>query len=153
MAPTDTQTIGEGDVARVNAKDLGPARGEVVGGGQLLRRAAEMNLDLAGVIASVPDGGEDAELSILSSIFNATDASDLDSPWRTDGLLALEGHVLRVDAIRKMPSDFVDGLCWFLFIDADDLTTGKRTTATTGATSVVGQLLRAWQIKAWPLVC
>lgn len=103
------------------------------------------------MIETVPDAGGGGFDSILRAIAAATDARDLDAPWRSEGIKELANAKLRVQGIRKMPSDFEGGLPWFLIIDAVIVATGEVVAVTTGALSVVAQLVKAWQLGAFPL--
>lgn len=103
------------------------------------------------MIADVPDAGGDAFDSILGTIAQAADVADLDAPWRSAGLDDVIDRPLLIGGIRKMPSDFGAGLPWFLVVDAADAESGEVVTFTTGAVSVVAQLVKAWQMGAFPL--
>ena len=103
------------------------------------------------MIASVPDAGGDGFESILAAIALASAPSQLDAPWRSTGLAGFANTPLVVTGIRKMPSDFPGGLPWFLIIDAANLLTGEVVSITTGAVSVVAQLVKAWSLDAFPL--
>lgn len=103
----------------------------------------------------IPEAGGDGAEGILLQILQTEDAADLDAPWRADGLSAYLGHPLRIDGLRRMPSEYGGGLPFFLIVDAADLTTGERVTVTTGAVSVVAQLARAFslgQVPGWRVV-
>lgn len=104
------------------------------------------------MIESVPEAGGDGFESILEAIAMAQDARELDAPWRSNGLDELANVPLVVTGIRKMPSDYPGGLPWFLVIDGAVRATGERVTVTTGAVSVVAQLVKAHQLGAFPLV-
>jgi hypothetical protein len=103
------------------------------------------------MLAAVPDAGEGGYERILEVIAQATDASELDAAWRTDDLAELAGIPLLIRGIAKAPSDFQGGLPWFLIVDAVNETSGERLTVTTGAVSVVAQLVRAFAMGAFPL--
>lgn len=103
------------------------------------------------MLASVPDAGGNGLDGILEAIARATRVTDLDSPWRTAGLEAYRNVRLRVTGIRKLPSDYTGGLAWFLVIDAAIAQTGELVTITTGALSVVAQLVKAWSMDTFPL--
>lgn len=105
------------------------------------------------MVSDVPEAGGDAFESILGAIARGTDVLDLDAPWRSQGFEELVDVPIVVQAIRKMPSDYQGGLPWFLVVDAAIADTGELTTFTTGAVSVVAQLLKAWSMGAFPLAC
>lgn len=104
----------------------------------------------AAMAADIPEAGGDGFDSLLAQIINAEDASDLDAPWRSDGLTAYLGQPLRIDALRRMASEYDGGLPFFLIVEAANLQTGERVTLTTGAVSVVAQLVKAWSLGAIP---
>lgn len=103
------------------------------------------------MLASVPDAGEGSFERILQQIASATDKAALDAPWRSSGLEEYANVELAILSIAKMPSDFPGGLPWFLVIDAMIPATGEALTITTGAVSVVAQLVKAWALGAFPL--
>lgn len=103
------------------------------------------------MIESVPEAGGEGFEGILAAIALATDVRDLDAPWRSSGLADLANQPLVLTGIRKMPSDYPDGLPWFLIADGAILSTGETIAITTGAVSVVAQLVKAWTLNAFPL--
>lgn len=103
------------------------------------------------MIASVPEAGQDGFERILEVIAQAGDVRDLDAAWRSRGLEELAGVPLTIRSIKKMPSDFDSGLPWFLVVEAVNEVTGEPVTVTTGAVSVVAQLVKAWSMGAFPL--
>jgi hypothetical protein len=103
------------------------------------------------MIATVPEAGGEGFEGILAAIALATDVADLDAPWRAEGLKAFVNAPIRVTGIRKMPSDYAGGLPWFLIIDGAIKATGETVAITTGAVSVVAQLVKAWQLGSYPL--
>lgn len=103
------------------------------------------------MIATVPEAGGDGFDSILAAIALATDARDLDAPWRSEGLTAFANVPLVLTGIRRMPSDYPGGLPWFLIVDGAIEETGETIAITTGAVSVVAQLVKAWALDAFPL--
>lgn len=102
------------------------------------------------MLEAVPESGGDGMAGILESLAAATDASDLDAPWRTEGLEAFLNTELSILRIRKVPSDYQGGLEWFLVADAAIVATGELVTFTTGAVSVVAQLVKAFALDAFP---
>lgn len=103
------------------------------------------------MIASVPDAGGDGVEAILAQLAGITDPSKLDTPWRSGGLAEYAGRMIIVRGIRKMESDYDGPLPWFLIVDGQDAQTGDEIHLTTGATSVVAQLVKAFQLGAFPL--
>lgn len=103
------------------------------------------------MLATVPDAGGSGFDGILEAIAAATDAADLDAPWRSEGLKRYANAKIRVFGIRKLPSDYEGGLSHFLIIDGAIVATGETVAITSGAVSVVAQLVKAWQLGAFPL--
>jgi len=130
------------------------AAGEVIPAGEPgVPIRAETLAAFEAMIVDVPEAGGEAFESILGSIIRGNDVLDLDAPWRSAGLEELVNVPIVVLAIRKMPSDYQGGLPWFLVVDYADAGTGELSTFTTGAVSVVAQLVKAWAMGALPLAC
>jgi len=103
-------------------------------------------------IPEADDTGEGLD-GIIDRIITATDVDDLDAPWRSQGLLALENLPIEIRGLRKRPSDYPGGLPFYLVLDGAILGTGEAFTASTGAVSVVLQLAKAWTMNAFPFRC
>ena len=103
------------------------------------------------MIATVPEAGQDGFERILEVIAQANNVADLDAAWRSRGMEELAGIPLTIRGIKKMPSDFESGLPWFLVVDGVNEVTGEPVTVTTGAVSVVAQLVKAWSMGAFPI--
>lgn len=88
---------------------------------------------------------------ILDQILNAGRWEDLDAPWETDDVAALQGHVIRVDRLERRPSDYRQGLGIFLVIHGVDANTGERRTITSGSVAVVAQLVKAYALGVLPV--
>jgi len=111
------------------------------------QRASEA---LTAALLSIPDTGEDGYERLLLQIAGASDAADLDAPWRSEGMRDYINRPLEVRGLRRIASDFDGGLPFFLVVDAGALDTGEAVTFTTGAVSVVAQLAKAFQLGAIP---
>lgn len=105
------------------------------------------------MIDQVPDAGQDGVENILQQLAEATDASQLDEPWRVGGLGDLADRPIVVTGIAKMAAEFEGPIPYFLIVRGARLDTGESFTATTGALSVVGQLVRAYALDAFPWRC
>lgn len=104
--------------------------------------------------AAIPTGGTDtALLNILSQLAAAATPEELAAPWETIGTEAILGRMLVVSDLKRMPSDFDGGLGLYLVVTAADTQTGEQVTFTTGATSVVAQLVKAHAAGWLPLKC
>lgn len=104
------------------------------------------------MIESVPEAGGDGVESILLALARATDPTDLDAPWRSEGLAELVNKRIVITGIRRMNSDYAGGLPWFLIIDGAIENTGETIAITTGSVSVVAQLVKAHAAGWFPLV-
>jgi hypothetical protein len=103
------------------------------------------------MLAAVPDAESGGGMErILEQIAAATDLSQLDAPWRTGDFEQLAGQVVVIQTIAKMPSEYASGLPWFLVVDLTIEQTGELVKATTGAVSIVAQLVKAWQLGSLP---
>lgn len=103
------------------------------------------------MLAEVPDPPDDAVVRIVQQILTAEYVEDLDKPWDAEGMRDLVGRVLRVDAIHKMPSDYVKGLGTYLVCQVTVPETGEQLVVSTGSVSIVAQLVRAYTLGALPL--
>ncbi len=102
------------------------------------------------MVEDIPEAGGDGVEGILVQLAQATSVDALDAPWRADGLSAYLGRPLRIESLRRMPSEYGSGLPFFLIVNAADLETGELVTLTTGAVSVVAQLAKANQLGQVP---
>lgn len=138
-------------MAKFNTGATAPASPAPAGTAMTIRpdlvAAVEIMMD------DIPEAGGDAFESIIGAIIRVGDVRDLDAPWRSAGMGELANQRIRIDAIRKSPSDFPGGLPFFLLCDGAFVETGEVFTVTTGAVSVVVQLAKAHQLGALPLVC
>lgn len=102
------------------------------------------------MIADVPEAGANGYESILVQIAAAESVDALDAPWRADGLKEYLNVPLSIRGLRRMPSEYVGGLPFFLIVDAAVIETGETVTVTTGAVSVVAQLAKGNQLGLIP---
>ncbi|HVD03197.1 MAG TPA: hypothetical protein VNF75_03555 [Candidatus Dormibacteraeota bacterium] len=96
--------------------------------------------------AAIPDAegsdGDGAE-RIAEALFDASSPEELDQPWDSRDLSALLNVPVRITAVRKAPSDYAHGPGFYLILDLVELETGEKLTATTGAVSVMAQVVKA----------
>lgn len=110
--------------------------------------------EFAKMATAIPAQDPDAAVdNILATILGAGSLDDLDAPWRTDDLAQLMGHPLVLTDIKRMDSDFSDGLGVYLVVKGAVKNTGEDITFTTGSVSVVAQLVKAYLAGWWPLEC
>lgn len=119
---------------------------------QLLSKAQEVGIDLMPMLEKVPEAGEDAYVDIIRQIAQAEDISQLDKAWQLEGLNDYVDTWLTITDMRRMPSDFVEGLGFYLIVDATLNGNGKKVTVSTGSVNVCVQLLRAYTLSALPLI-
>ena len=103
------------------------------------------------IIAKVPEAGNEAFDRILTQLFNAKTANDLDAPWKTESFRALSGHEILITDIKQLPSDYQGGLGYYLIVNYVDKETGEECVGTTGSVSIVAQLVKAYVLGALPL--
>lgn len=103
---------------------------------------------------AIPSGGNDtAVLGILAQLEASATPDELSAPWETVGTDKVLGRIIVVNELRRMPSDFADGLGFYLVVTGADADTGEAVTFTTGATSVAAQLVKAHAAGWLPLKC
>lgn len=101
------------------------------------------------LLADVPEAdAEEATISIVTAIVGAEDPDDLDAPWAGQGMRKLIGRLLRVDSIKRLPSDFADGPGWYLGCDCLIEASGEKLFVTTGSLPILAQLATAY-VKGW----
>lgn len=104
--------------------------------------------------ADIEAGASDtAVLSILTQLAEATTAGDLSAPWETAGTEAILGQAIVITGLKRQPSDFAEGLGFYLVVTGYVVDGGAPVTFTTGSTSVVGQLVRAHHLDMLPIKC
>lgn len=104
----------------------------------------------AAAMSSIPEASQDGYESILLQLASVEDPSQLDAPWRAEGMRAYLDEPLEIRGLRRIESDYEGGLPFFLVVDAVSLSTGELVTFTTGAVGPVGQLAKAYQLDAIP---
>jgi hypothetical protein len=103
------------------------------------------------LIAQVPEtSGEDAQYRIVEQILAAKDVSQLDDPWTGSSALgALADQMVTIRSVRRAPSQFEAGTGVFLILECMTAE-GEIIIVTTGAVSVVTQILKALQLRPLP---
>lgn len=97
----------------------------------------------------VPEADPDeATLSIITEILSAQDPDDLDSPWLGQGMRKLQGRVLKVQSIKRLPSEFQGGPGWYLGCDCTLEADGESLFVTSGSVAVMVQLITA-HTRGW----
>lgn len=119
---------------------------------EILSRSGQAGIEMRALMEQVPEADEDAYGGILMAILNAESPADLDAAWTARSLEQYCDTPLRVESIKRMPSDFADGLGAYLVVNAVIPGDGERVTMTTGSVSVVAQLVKANALGAFPLI-
>lgn len=112
--------------------------------------ADDIALAFGAMLELIPETAGDGMENVLRQIAAASTPTALDSPWRSEGLTPYLGVPLQINGARRLESDYADGLGWFLVLDCVT-SAGELVTVTTGATSVVAQVAKAYQMGAIPL--
>ena len=129
-------------------KDSQAVSGEVVNGETGMVAMNPDTLATIDALASlIPEGGEDAVQRMAEQILSTASANDLDAPWRSLGLRKLNGVPILVTDLKRMPSDFDQGLGFYLIATVAIKASGEILSVSTGSAFVVLQLLRAWGLE------
>jgi hypothetical protein len=114
----------------------------------------ELTSQFTAMVASIPEtDDDDASERIVLQLLGADDVGDLNAPWDSVPAEELAGKRLRIDTIERRPSDFQDGLGVYLVCKGLILDTGEKLVYTTGAVSIVAQLVRAHFLGGLPAIC
>lgn len=93
----------------------------------------------------VPEAdSEEAVMRIVEAIFAAEEATELDAPWSGEGMKAYLGHLIHVQGIRRLPSDYTTGPGWYLGCECVVDSTGEKVFVTTGSVAIMAQLVTAF---------
>lgn len=98
----------------------------------------------ATMASGIPESQGDATDGILLSILGAKTWDELDDAWDTTKSEKLVDKEMRIDTLIRRPSEYAGGLGVYLVVQGVDMTTNEPVTFTTGAISVVGQLVGAY---------
>lgn len=121
--------------------------------GKELAVAGDSLLDLfvADTRSTITDDPEEVQRAILERILSAQtveEAFSRQEAWKARDTL---GQVLEVRGVRWLESSFESGPGIFAALDVVKLDTGECGVLTCGGVNVLGQLYKAWQLKALPL--
>lgn len=131
---TDTK---KGEVVKAEQPELSP---------ELVQRFAQMAM-------AIPEDSGDATERIVAQILSAETVDELDAPWDVSKAGKIAGHVLKITSLKRVQSSFKGGLGIFLVAEYFDAETGEGGTFTTGSSSVVAQLARAFHLGGLPIFC
>lgn len=113
--------------------------------------ASETRAMFASMVTMVPDAEGDATESIVLAILNAKTWDELDDPWDSEKATQLVDVEQRIDSIMRRPSSYTSGLGVFLVIKGKRMDTDEPIVWTSGAVSVVAQLVKAYALGAFPV--
>lgn len=149
LAPQDAEVIEPQDVAVIdeygNVEPFVDENGEIL----LAGAAAHKLRELLSVIPVADDNGNAA---IIESLMSAGSVLDLNRPWDATGAREFAGKLLRIDALKALPSRFEGGIRAFLVIEGWNVDDDQPATLTTSALSVVVQSARLYAegwLPAW----
>lgn len=115
------------------------------------RPVPEVYRNFAQLVQQVPAGDDGtAMVGILESLVQATTYDALNAPWDVNDTEKVLDRLIIVTGIKRQASAYADGLGVFLVVSATDTETGELLTFTTGAVSVVAQLVRAYTANLFP---
>lgn len=89
---------------------------------------------------------------ILGAILSAASWDKLSDPWEATNAEELRGKRLRIDSIMRRPSSFEGGLGVFLVVKSVDTKNGEAFIWTTSSVAIVAQLVRAYALRAYPII-
>lgn len=112
-----------------------------------------VNAHLTRILESVPTQDEGDATGILAQIINATSVEELDSPWQSAGLSKYINYAVRITSIKRIESDYADGLGWFLLCEGVVMETGEYKAFTTSSAAAMAMLLVAWEQGWFPYEC
>lgn len=105
----------------------------------------------AQMVVAIPEADGSGTERILLSILNAKTWDELDDPWDTTKSDELLGVELAIHTISRHASSYADGLGVFLVVHAKRVDDDTEVVFSTGSVSVVGQLVRAFMLGAFPM--
>lgn len=103
------------------------------------------------MVEEIPEATDDAYARIVRQLINSDHPDDLNRPWDANSLRDLIGEPIRVDSLRRMPSDFEAGIGFYLVVQGHNMRTDEDVTATTGSVAIVAQLARLASMRAIPI--
>jgi len=103
------------------------------------------------MITLIPAETDRGAEAIVAQILTATTLDDLDAPWDTASIDDVVGKVFRLERAERRPSDFSEGMGFFLVLHLTDIKTGEKVAKTTGAMSILAQVARAYALGLMPL--
>lgn len=103
-------------------------------------------------VTLVPAEDEDGWTNIFETLLAAGKWEDVNAPWESSKAGDLIGKRLICRGAKRRPSDFRDGLGFFVVMDCVDYQTSEKVVFITGSVAVVGQTVMMYVLKAVPFV-
>ena len=97
----------------------------------------------------IPESDDDGQLRIMNQIMSAQSPEQMDAIWESGNLRDHMGYPIIINRATRAPSDYKEGLGFFLILDCVNPETGEPFTVTTGSQTTVVQV--AWAIKQFGL--
>lgn len=107
-------------------------------------------LDANRSAAADPDA---AVADILRQIMDSDSVDEVLADVSARALSEWLNKPIRIHGGKFNQSTYEAGLPWYVLLDIEDLETGTRHLVTTGAQSVIGQIVRVVQLDGLPLMC
>lgn len=95
---------------------------------------------------------EDGSVRIIEQIMQASSLDELDSVWGTDDAEELIGVWQEIQSAERSISTMEGSLGIFLIVRGVRTDTGESVVWTTGSTSIVAQIVKAYALGAMPFV-
>lgn len=110
---------------------------------------------LAELAAGVPESDEDEDIGevIIARILNAETIEDALTPSSAPGMRDIVDVPIVVHDIRRKNGGQNPEMGFYLLAAVEIQGTGEQAVMSTGATNVVAQLLKAYQLGSFPLAC
>lgn len=96
---------------------------------------------------------EAAQADIIAQVMSAESVDEVLADVQAAGLSDWLDKPIRIIEGKFNQSEFEAGLPWYAVLDIEDLSTGKRHICTTGAQTILAQLIRTAQLDGFPLSC
>lgn len=100
--------------------------------------------------------GNDADMAVAEIIAQVLSADSLDEVLADHQAISMRdllGVPLRIHKVKPLRSAYEANAPWFFYCDVEKLETSERVGATTGAQTVVAQLVRVAMLNGYPFDC
>lgn len=117
---------------------------------EVLRSRPGLETRFLKMLELVPEPPDDAVARIVEQILSAETPEELNKPWDSDGMRDLDGQVLTIHDMHKLPSDYRGGLGVYLSCRCTLHSTGETKQLSTGSVNAVSQLVSLYVMKGLP---